>query len=68
MFSSDYVWAKVLSFLEERLSAITVSAWFDDVKVVELTEDTMILYAPDEFRRSMIQNRCNDSACNNNED
>ena len=58
MFSSDFVWAKVLSFLEERLSAITVSSWFDDAKVVELTEEKLILYSPDEFRRGMIQDRC----------
>jgi len=60
MFSSAYVWAKILSYLEEQLSAITVSAWFDDVEIVELTEDKLILYSPDEFRRSMIQNRCAD--------
>ena len=38
MYSSDYVWAKVLSYMEERLDAITVSTWFDDTKVVELTD------------------------------
>ena len=58
MFSSAYVWAKVLSFLEERLSSITVSAWFDDAEVVELTEEKLIIYSPDEFRRTMIQTRC----------
>ena len=58
MFSSAYVWAKVLTFLEERLSTITVSSWFDDAEVVELTEEKLILYSPDEFRRGMIQNRC----------
>ena len=58
MFSSAYVWAKVLSFLEERLSSITVSSWFDDAEVVELTEEKLILYSPDEFRRGMIQDRC----------
>ena len=60
MFSSAYVWAKVLSFLEERLSTITVSSWFDDTEVVELTEEKLILYSPDEFRRGMIANRCAD--------
>ncbi len=60
MFSSAYVWAKVLSFLEERLSSITVSAWFDDAEVVELTEEKLIIYSPDEFRRTMIQTRCAD--------
>ena len=45
MFSSAYVWAKVLTYLEDRLSSITVSAWFDDTEVVELTEEeqTMLL-------------------------
>jgi len=58
MFSSAYVWAKILSFLEERLSAITVSAWFDDAEVIELTEEKLIIYSPDEFRQGMIRNRC----------
>ena len=34
MYSSAYVWAKVLSHMEERLGALTVSAWFDDAEVV----------------------------------
>lgn len=38
MYSSAYVWAKVLSHMEERLGAVTVSAWFDDAEVVELNE------------------------------
>ena len=58
MYSSAYVWAKVLIYLEERLSAITVSAWFDDAEVVELTEDHLILYSPSDFRRDIIRDRC----------
>ena len=34
MYSSAYVWAKVLSYIEERLGAVTISAWFDDAEVV----------------------------------
>ncbi len=60
MYSSDYVWAKVLSYLEERLSAITVSAWFDDAQVVELNEEHLILYSPSDFRREIIRRRCAD--------
>ena len=59
MYSSAYVWAKVLLYMEERLSPVTVSNWFDDAEVVELTEDHLILYSPDEFRRSCIRNKCN---------
>ncbi len=57
MYSSDYVWAKVLSYLEDQLTAITISAYFDDAQVIELTEDKLILYSPSEFRRSTIARR-----------
>ncbi len=60
MFSSAYVWAKVLSFLEEQLTSITVSTWFDDAEVVELNEQELILYSPTEFRREIIRRRCTD--------
>ena len=58
MFSSVYVWAKVLNYLEERLTSLTVSSWFDDAEVIELTEKHLIIYSPDEFRRGIIRNRC----------
>ena len=58
MYSSAYVWAKVLSYLEENLTSTMVSAWFDDAEVVELSEDYLILYTPDEFRRDIIVRRC----------
>lgn len=58
MYSSAYVWAKVLSHMEERLGAVTVSAWFDDAEVVELNENNLILYSPSDFRREIIRRRC----------
>ena len=58
MYSSAYVWAKILSYMEESLGAITVSTWFDDAEVVELTEDQLILYSPSDFRREIITRRC----------
>ena len=60
MYSSAYVWAKVLSHMEERLGAVTVSAWFDDAEVVELTEEHLILYSSSDFRREIIRRRCTD--------
>ena len=60
MYSSAYVWAKVLGHMEERLGAVTVSAWFDDAEVVELNEDNLILYSPSDFRREIIRRRCTD--------
>ena len=43
MYSSAYVWAKILSYLEERLTSTIVSANFDDAEVVELNENNLIL-------------------------
>ncbi len=60
MYSSAYVWAKVLSHMEERLGAVTVSAWFDDAEVVGLNENNLILYSPSDFRREIIRRRCTD--------
>ena len=57
MYSPDYVWAKVVNYLEERLTPVTVSTWFDDAQVVELTEEKLILYSPSEFRRDIIIRR-----------
>lgn len=58
MYSSAYVWAKVLNHLENRLTPAVVSAWFDDAEVVELTDEHLILYSPSPFRRDMIASRC----------
>ena len=58
MFSSAYVWAKIISYLEERLTATTISNWFDDTQVLEFNEDRLVIYCPDEFRRGMITRSC----------
>ena len=58
MYSSAYVWAKVLIHMEERLGAVTVSSWFDDAEVVELNDEHLILYSPSDFRREIITRRC----------
>ena len=58
MYSSAYVWAKVLQYMEERLDAVTVSTWFDDAEVVELTEEHLILFSSSDFRREIIRRRC----------
>ena len=57
MYAAAYVWAKVLSYLEDRMTNITVSAHFDDAEIVELTNEHLIIYSPSEFRRSTIINR-----------
>ena len=58
MYSSAYVWAKVLNHMEDRLGSVTISAWFDDAEIVELNEDRLILHTSSEFRRDIIRQRC----------
>ena len=58
MYSSAYVWAKVVSYIEERLDPIIVSNWLDDAEVVELNEEHLILYSSSDFRREIIRRRC----------
>ena len=58
MYSSAYVWAKIVSHIENRLDPITISTWFEDAEVVELNEDHLILYSSSDFRRNVISQRC----------
>ena len=60
MYSSAYIWGKVLNYLEQRLTEITVSAWFDDAEVIEFSDNRLVLYSPTEFRRGMIMTRTAD--------
>ena len=60
MYSSAYVWAKILGYMEERLGSVTVSAWLDDAEGVELNDSHLIVYSPSDFRRDIIRRRCTD--------
>ncbi len=57
MYASAYVWAKIINYLEEQLTPITVSATFDDAEIVELSEEQLIIYSPSDFRRDVIRTR-----------
>ncbi len=60
MYSSAYVWAKILQYLEERLSSTIVSGWFDSAEVVELNADHLVIHIPSEFHRDMIAAKTSD--------
>ncbi len=57
MYASAYVWAKIISYLEERLGSLTISASFDDAEIIELNDAQLIIYSPNEFRREVICRR-----------
>ena len=57
MQSVSDVWSMILTRLREELSETTIKTWFDETEVVALEGDTMILYCPNAFKRSNIQDR-----------
>lgn len=58
MYAASYVWAKVLSYMEQQLGEVMVSAWFDDAEVIAVTETELIIYSPSEFRQDRIRVQC----------
>ena len=58
MYSSTYIWAKVLAHMEQKLTDTIVTTWFDDTEVLELTDQKLVLYSPTIFRKDMIVSRC----------
>ncbi len=57
MYTSSYVWAKVLTYMENLLTDTVVSNWFEDAEVVELTDQKLVLCSHDDFRREIIETR-----------
>ena len=57
MYSSVYIWSKILRYLEKQLTEPVVAAWFDDAEVVELTDNRLVLFSPSPFRKEIIQTR-----------
>lgn len=54
MYSSAYVWGKILGYLESRLTAPVVSTWFDDTEVMEFTDSRLVIFSPSPFRKETI--------------
>ena len=55
MYSSVYIWSRILNYLEKQLTEPVIAAWFDDAELVELTDNRLVLYSPDPFRKEIIQ-------------
>lgn len=55
MYSSAYIWGKIVAGLEARLTEPVVDAWFGDAEVIECTDSRLVLYSPTEFQQEMIR-------------
>lgn len=58
MYSATYVWAKVIPWLENRLSAPLISSWFEDAEAVSFQDNVLTLYTPSAFNKDSIERCC----------
>ena len=58
MASASFLWAKVLSYIEKKYSASIVVTLFDDIDVVDFTDNLLVLYTSNEFRRPILEAQC----------
>lgn len=58
MASASFLWAKVLSFIENKYSASIVVTLFDDIDVVDFVDNRLILFTSNEFHRSVVESQC----------
>ena len=57
MNSPADIWAKVLSLMENEMTATTINTWFDDARAVSLDADKFVLHTPSNFKRDIILSR-----------
>lgn len=58
MYSNAYIWAKVISYLDERLTPGIVSTFFDQSYILDRDDRKLTVYAPSEFCKDFIDHRC----------
>ena len=57
MYSNAYIWAKVIAYLDERMTPGIVSTFFDQSYILERSEQSLTIYAPSEFCKTQIERR-----------
>lgn len=58
MYAPSYVLAKILMHLEKCFSEDAISEWFEDAEAIAVSDDTLILYSPSDFRQQIIRDTC----------
>ena len=58
MYSNAYIWAKVIAYLDERMTPGIVSTFFDQSYILDKTDQSLTVYAPSEFCKTFIERRC----------
>jgi len=57
MYSAAFAWAKAVNCIEQQYGPY-VTTWLDDAELVEMKENTLIIYSPSDFRQESIRRNC----------
>ena len=58
MYSAAFAWGKVIQYMEGQFGPVVITAWLDDAEVVELKDDTLVIFSPSDFRQEQIRRSC----------
>ena len=58
MYAASFIWAKVISRLEERQSEEAVRRWLKNVEVVEHRNGELIIFLPSRIHRTAVKHQC----------
>ena len=57
MHSIADIWEMILERLRKELYETTINTWFDEIVPVALEGNTLVLYCPNDFKRSTVEDR-----------
>ncbi|MGM9521036.1 MAG: chromosomal replication initiator protein DnaA [Oscillospiraceae bacterium] len=57
MNSVGDIWSSILELLKENLTPVAINTWFDECRIVNITENKIILLVPSDFKRGVIESR-----------
>ena len=57
MFSYEDIWNHVITELTRDTSPTVLRSWFEDMKILQMTNDKAVLYTQPKFKRDMVQSR-----------
>ena len=57
MNSASYIWSRVLGILGDTITPTAMQTWFNDCRAVALQEDRLVISAPSETVKKIIESR-----------
>jgi chromosomal replication initiator protein len=61
MNSLNDVWKQVMDILSKELTPTAINTWFSDCSPVDISDSTLIIHTPSDFKRNIIVGRFSDS-------